>query len=69
MILSLIVKNDRLNWSTMLIDCFASIGWAYDLKTIPWNIVKERVKRTGDGSHGIYGTGENVEDVDKESSV
>jgi len=39
----------------MLIDFFASIGWAYDLKTIPWSIVKNRVKRTGDGSHGLYG--------------
>ena len=31
-------------------DFFAKIGWAYDLKTVPKNVVSQRVKRTGDGS-------------------
>jgi len=48
----------------MFIDFFASIGWAYDLKSIPWNVVKARVNRTGDGSHGAYGTSKKSDDVD-----
>jgi len=46
----------------MFIDFFAWIGWAYDLKSIPWNVVKDRVKRTGDGSHRNYGTEKKSED-------
>jgi len=52
----------RHNWSTMFIDFFAWIGWAYDLKSIPWNVVKDRVKRTGDGSHGKYSSSNKSED-------
>ncbi|KAK5650539.1 hypothetical protein RI129_001568 [Pyrocoelia pectoralis] len=40
----------RLNCTTMLIDFFASIGWAYDLKIVPSEMVAKRVQRTGDGS-------------------
>jgi stearoyl-CoA desaturase (delta-9 desaturase) len=39
------------NLSTMFLDFFAKIGWAYDLKTVPASVVRDRVKRTGDGSH------------------
>jgi len=38
------------NLTTAFIDMMAKIGWAYDLKTVPKNIVKARVARTGDGS-------------------
>jgi len=35
----------------------AKIGWAYDLKTVPENIVKQRVQRTGDGTHDHFHAG------------
>ena len=35
-----------------MIDFFAWVGWAYDLKTVPKEIVRQRVLRTGDGTHG-----------------
>lgn len=39
------------NWTTAIIDWFADIGWAYDRKTVPKNVIRSRVQRTGDGSH------------------
>lgn len=33
----------------------AKIGWAYDLKSVSPDIVEKRVKRTGDGSHEVWG--------------
>jgi len=42
--------NYKLNPTTMIIDFFARIGWAYDLKTASVDMVKKRVKRTGDGT-------------------
>ena len=40
-----------LNISAAFIDFFAWLGWAYDLKSVPKNVVVARVERTGDGSH------------------
>lgn len=31
------------------------IGWAYDLKTVSHDVIQKRVKRTGDGSHPVWG--------------
>jgi stearoyl-CoA desaturase (delta-9 desaturase) len=39
----------------MFIDFFAWIGWAYDLKTVPEKILRDRFKRTGDGTHERFG--------------
>ncbi|XP_023308767.1 acyl-CoA Delta-9 desaturase-like [Lucilia cuprina] len=47
-----------MNLTTAFIDFFAKIGWAYDLKTVSADIIKKRVKRTGDGSHEIWGWGD-----------
>lgn len=47
--------NYKLNLSTAFIDFFALVGWAYDMKTVPSDIVYKRVKRTGDGSHHVWG--------------
>ncbi|XP_075146045.1 acyl-CoA Delta-9 desaturase-like [Haematobia irritans] len=47
-----------LNWSTAFIRFFAKIGWAYDLKTVSPEVIKNRVKRTGDGTHPIWGWGD-----------
>jgi stearoyl-CoA desaturase (delta-9 desaturase) len=44
-----------LNWATAFIDFFAKIGWAYDLKTVSRDVIEHRVKRTGDGSHPLWG--------------
>lgn len=50
--------NSRLNFTTQFINFFARIGWAYDLKTVSPTIVEKRVKRTGDGSHQLWGWGD-----------
>lgn len=50
--------NYRLNITTAFIDFFALIGWAYDLKTVPSDVVMKRVLRTGDGSHQLWGWGD-----------
>lgn len=39
------------NLTTSVIDFFACLGWAYDLKTMSQEMVRRRVLRTGDGSH------------------
>lgn len=40
----------KLNLSTLFIDLFAVIGCAYDLKTVPTDLVSKRALRTGDGT-------------------
>jgi stearoyl-CoA desaturase (delta-9 desaturase) len=40
----------KYNFTTAFIDFFAWIGWAYDLKTVSDKVVRDRVRRTGDGS-------------------
>nr|AER29864.1 acyl-CoA Z9 desaturase [Ctenopseustis obliquana] len=44
-----------LNISKLFIDTMAKIGWAYDMKSVSPDIVEKRVKRTGDGSHDVWG--------------
>ncbi|XP_014362552.2 acyl-CoA Delta-9 desaturase [Papilio machaon] len=44
-----------LNFTKIFIDGMAKIGWAYDLKTVSTEIIEKRVKRTGDGSHSVWG--------------
>jgi hypothetical protein len=39
------------NLSTGVIDFFAWLGWATELKTVPNEIVMKRLLRTGDGTH------------------
>ncbi|ODN04089.1 Acyl-CoA Delta(11) desaturase [Orchesella cincta] len=39
------------NLATAFIDLMAKIGWAYDLKTVPDQVIRRRAARTGDGSH------------------
>ncbi|XP_076673223.1 acyl-CoA Delta-9 desaturase-like [Andrena cerasifolii] len=50
--------NYRFNITTAFIDFFAKIGLAYDLKMVPRDLVQKRVKRTGDGSHEVWGWGD-----------
>lgn len=44
-----------LNFSKIFIDLMYKIGWAYDLKTVSPDVIQKRVKRTGDGSHHLWG--------------
>jgi len=39
------------NFTALVIDFFAWTGLAYDLRTVPKDVVRNRMKRTGDGSH------------------
>ena len=43
--------NNSINLTTNLIDCFASIGWVSDRKSVTENMIRNRAQRTGDGSH------------------
>lgn len=48
------------NWTTAFIDMFASIGWAFDCKTVSEQMVQRRAQRCGDGSHhGLWGYGDS----------
>ncbi|KAF5302715.1 hypothetical protein FQR65_LT08457 [Abscondita terminalis] len=46
------------NFTTAFIDFMARIGWAYELKTVPQELIKKRVLRTGDGTHELWGWGD-----------
>nr|AFJ66827.1 Z12 acylCoA desaturase [Chauliognathus lugubris] len=46
------------NTTAGFIDIMAKMGLAYDLKSVSPDMVKRRVKRTGDGSHNIWGWGD-----------
>lgn len=41
----------RFNASTAFIDFFAWLGWATELKTVPAQLIRDRARRTGDGSY------------------
>jgi len=43
-----------LNVTTAVIDMFAALGLAYDLKTVSHNVIRARVQRTGDGTHPSF---------------
>ncbi|XP_034484868.1 acyl-CoA Delta(11) desaturase [Drosophila innubila] len=47
-----------LNMTTAFIDFFAKIGWAYDLKSVSSETIERRVRRTGDGTHELWGWGD-----------
>ncbi|CAG0882359.1 unnamed protein product [Darwinula stevensoni] len=45
----------HVNFTALFIDFMAFLGLAYDLKSVPDEVVKQRVLRTGDGSHYRWG--------------
>lgn len=53
------------NFTAAFIDFMAKIGWAYELKTVPEEMVKRRVLRTGDGTHEVWGWGDKDQPVDE----
>ncbi|CAK1554451.1 unnamed protein product [Leptosia nina] len=42
--------DSKFNLAKTFIEFFAKIGWAYDLKSVPKEVIDRRVERTGDGS-------------------
>lgn len=61
--------NQKLNFTTTFINFFAKLGWAYDMKTVSDDIVKNRVKRTGDGSHHLWGWGDKNQSKEEIASA
>lgn len=55
----------ELNWTSLFIDFFAKIGWAYDLKTVSHKVIEDRVKRTGDGTHLKFQSQGELTEVEK----
>lgn len=47
----------NMNGTTGIIDLFGKIGWAYDMKVVPHEVIKKRAIRTGDGS--LYNDGKS----------
>lgn len=45
----------HLNTTTMFLDAFAKIGWAYDLKRASDDLVKKVVENRGNGTHSVWG--------------
>ncbi|KAL3279058.1 hypothetical protein HHI36_016573 [Cryptolaemus montrouzieri] len=54
------------NPTTGLLNLFAKIGWAYDLKTVSSGMVSRRAKKTGDGSHQPNYWGYGDQDISEE---
>ncbi|XP_058810733.1 acyl-CoA Delta-9 desaturase-like [Phymastichus coffea] len=62
--------NYCFNLTNAFIDFFAWIGWAYDLKTVSTEIIKNRVQRTGDGTHELWGWGDkDITKEDKDATI
>ncbi|CAB3254613.1 unnamed protein product [Arctia plantaginis] len=57
--------NNYLNVTTKFIDFFAAIGWAYDLKTVSDDVIRQRVQRTGDGTD-LWGFGDKINYMESE---
>jgi stearoyl-CoA desaturase (delta-9 desaturase) len=55
--------NYRLNLASSLINFFAYIGWAYDLKQPSKELVQRVAQKMGDGSHTEWG---HVKEVPEE---
>lgn len=47
----------HVNVTTFLIDMFAKIGWAYDLKQPSEELIRRTAEKHGDGTHPRYGGG------------
>lgn len=49
----------KLNMTTMFIDFWSLLGLAYDRKTVPIELVKRRIEKTGDGRYRLKGHDED----------
>ncbi|KRT83168.1 hypothetical protein AMK59_3767 [Oryctes borbonicus] len=58
------------NFTALFIDIMAKIGLAYDLKTVSEDMIRRRVERTGDGTHELWGWGdEDQPDEEKREAI
>ncbi|KAJ9578217.1 hypothetical protein L9F63_005562, partial [Diploptera punctata] len=60
------------NFTTGIIDLFALIGWAYDLRQPSKKLIKKVVEQTGDGTHSNWGkihVGQEVEEEEDENHL
>lgn len=55
------------NITTIFLDAFATIGWVYDRKTVSADMVKRRVRKTGDGSHETWGGRDECDEHQEQS--
>ncbi|XP_014227085.1 acyl-CoA Delta(11) desaturase-like [Trichogramma pretiosum] len=53
--------NYSLNYTTILLDLFAKIGWAYDMKQPSKTLIENVIKNRGDGTHEISRKAEKAE--------
>lgn len=58
--------GNAFNPTTKILDFFAKIGWAYDLKSVSGEMIARRAKKTGDGSHAQNLWGYGDKDMSKE---
>uniref|UniRef100_A0A1B0CEY1 Putative fatty acid desaturase n=1 Tax=Lutzomyia longipalpis TaxID=7200 RepID=A0A1B0CEY1_LUTLO len=49
------IGDFRYNITTSIINLFAKIGWAYDLKQPSKELIRKTIERSGDGSHPEHG--------------
>ncbi|XP_060525226.1 acyl-CoA Delta-9 desaturase-like [Cylas formicarius] len=49
----------KYNVTTFWIDIFKKLGLAYDLRTVPQDVVKQVVEAHGDGTHPLWGKKDN----------
>lgn len=47
----------------------AWMGLAYDLKTVPEEMIRKRVERTGDGSHELWGWGDQDQSEEEQKEA
>lgn len=57
------------NFTTAFIDLMAKIGWAYDLKSVSEEMVKNRTRRTGDGTHAAWRWNDKDQSIEEKHSV
>lgn len=57
------------NFTALFIDLMAKIGWAYDLKTVSEEMIRKRVERTGDGSHELWGWGDQDQSEEEKNNA
>ncbi|XP_053597383.1 acyl-CoA Delta-9 desaturase [Microplitis demolitor] len=57
------------NSTTAFIDFFASFGWAYDTKVVSTELIRQRVTRTGDGTHPLWGWGDKDQTPDERDAA
>lgn len=57
----------KLNFTTFVIDMFAKIGWAYDLKQPSEDLIRKTIEKHGDGTHPKHGHS-HMEEVEFEES-